>query len=61
MANAPPWGGTAVDIELICDFRKTEYFYKQDWTGQISLIRLKKFVFRRNRHGLTPRLRERGG
>jgi hypothetical protein len=33
--------------KLICDFGKPEYFFKRDWTGQITLIRLRKLDFRR--------------
>jgi hypothetical protein len=31
-------GGTAMDIDLIWAKLEREYFCKQDWTGQISLI-----------------------
>jgi hypothetical protein len=47
MANAPLWGGTAGDIEVIWANRETEYFCKQVWTGQIRLICFDKSPFRR--------------
>ena len=41
-------GGTARFIHLIWGFGKSEYFCGQGWTGQISLIQLRKFDFTRN-------------
>ena len=40
---------TAQLIVLICPTSEAEYFCKADWTGQITLIRLKKSTFSRNR------------
>jgi hypothetical protein len=37
----------AVNIELIWVFGKTEYFFKEDWTGQITLSAFNKSVFAR--------------
>jgi hypothetical protein len=34
-------------IHLICTSEKQKYFFKPDWTGQISLIRLDKSDFTR--------------
>jgi hypothetical protein len=34
---------------LIWGSGEAEYFFKWDWTGQIRLICLKKFVFARKR------------
>src|SRR5487761_2010101 len=31
---------------VICDFGKSEYFFRRDWTGQISLICFNKFDLR---------------
>jgi hypothetical protein len=44
MANAPLKGRDSGDIEVILVSVKQKYFCKQDWTGQISLIQLKKFA-----------------
>src|ERR1700693_1329780 len=45
--------GMAEDIQVIWVFGKPEYFFKGDWTGQISLIRLDKLaVTRKRRNGL---------
>jgi hypothetical protein len=52
MANAPLRDRTAGDIDLIWAGGEAKYFCKCDWTGQISLIRFKKSVFRRNAVGL---------
>jgi hypothetical protein len=49
MANAPHEGGTARVIKLIWGEREAEYFLRRDWTTQISLIRFRKFDFRRKR------------
>jgi hypothetical protein len=35
----------ARDIDLIWVRRKQEYFFKQDWTAQIRLIRFNKSAF----------------
>jgi hypothetical protein len=40
---------TAGVLDLIWVKRKQEYFLGQDWTGQITLNRFKKIVFRRSR------------
>ncbi|MGB9115380.1 hypothetical protein, partial [Bradyrhizobium sp.] len=39
------WDGTAGDVLLIWGCEKAEYFYKPDWTTQITLIRLNKSAF----------------
>jgi hypothetical protein len=39
------WDETAVDIDLIWVSGEAEYFCKQDWTGQITLIRFNKSGF----------------
>jgi hypothetical protein len=44
MANAP-----CVRIDPF--FEKAEYFFKRDWTAQITLIRLGKLVFARTSAG----------
>src|SRR6266851_7317179 len=44
MANAPLWGGTASDIDLIWVGREREYFFKEDWTTQITLIPKENFL-----------------
>jgi hypothetical protein len=50
-------GWTAADIKLICGFGKPEYFFKQDWTTQITLIRLRKFDFTRKSAGRAGKTR----
>jgi hypothetical protein len=47
MANAPLWGGTAGDIEVIWVNGEAENFFNEDWTGQIRLICFNKSSFRR--------------
>jgi len=42
-------------MPLIWGQRKAKYFLRQDWTTQISLIRLAKFDFARTRFGLSFR------
>jgi hypothetical protein len=42
-------GGTAARVCIISDFRKEEYFSFRDWTTQITLNLLAKFVFSRTR------------
>jgi hypothetical protein len=42
MASAPRVGRDGGDRKVICGEPKQEYFFKEDWTTQISLIRLKK-------------------
>lgn len=39
------WGETAGDIDLIWVGREAEYFRRQDWTGQITLMPLDKLSF----------------
>jgi hypothetical protein len=39
------WDGMQGDIEVIWGVGEAVYFCKQDWTTQISLIRLKKLAF----------------
>jgi hypothetical protein len=34
IAKRPSSGRDAIDIDLICDFGKAEYFCKQGWTGK---------------------------
>jgi hypothetical protein len=36
-------------MKVICGERKQEYFFKRDWTTQITLIRLMKLGFARKR------------
>jgi len=36
------WAGTAADVEVIWVKREPEYFYGEDWTGSINLIRFNK-------------------
>jgi hypothetical protein len=38
-------------MPLIWVNREAEYFFEKDWTTQITLIGLGKFVFTRNRRG----------
>jgi hypothetical protein len=42
------WDGMAGNIGVIWFSEKQKYFFDGDWTGQISLIWLRKFIFRRN-------------
>src|SRR6478752_5484133 len=37
LRNAPLWGGTARDIEVIWVRRERKYFCNQDWTASIRL------------------------
>jgi hypothetical protein len=37
----------AVSVQVICPENEVEYFCKDEWTGQISLIRQEKLDFRR--------------
>jgi hypothetical protein len=39
----------ARDIDLIWGSGEAEYFCKWDWTGQITLIRFRKFLLARTR------------
>jgi hypothetical protein len=41
--------------KLICGFGKPEYFFKRDWTVQITLIRLRKLDFTRKSVGRAGR------
>jgi hypothetical protein len=43
----PSWERDGGDVELIWVGRKPEYFFRHDWTGEISLIGKANFVFRR--------------
>jgi hypothetical protein len=43
IASAPLWDETAIDLDVIWVWREGKYFYKGDWTAQITLIRLEKF------------------
>jgi hypothetical protein len=47
MANAPLRDGMAGDKQVICAKHEAEYFFDEDWTGQISLIGLGNFDFAR--------------
>ncbi len=47
IAKRPSCGGRTRAVCTISDFRKHEYFCAEGWTGQISLNRLVKIVFRR--------------
>jgi hypothetical protein len=40
-------GGMATDIEVIWVGCEAEYFFRDDWTTQITLIQFDKIVFRR--------------
>jgi hypothetical protein len=42
--NAPLSGGTREPVPLICPTAPAEYFLRQDWTGQITLIGFNKFT-----------------
>ena len=44
-------------MKLIWVKREVEYFFKQDWTGQISLKALDKFDFARKRFGRESAMR----
>jgi hypothetical protein len=47
VAQRPSFGSGWQIIRLIGISEKQKYFYKGDWTAQISLIRLNKFDFKR--------------
>jgi hypothetical protein len=51
IAIRPSSGVDGCGYKLICDFGKPEYFFRWDWTGQITLIRLGKLDFRRKSAG----------
>jgi hypothetical protein len=51
IAIRPLSGVDGGGYKLICDFGKSEYFFEWDWTGQITLIRLRKLDFRRKSAG----------
>ena len=42
IAIRPSCGVDGGGYKVICDFGKPEYFFRWGWTGQITLIRLKK-------------------
>jgi hypothetical protein len=42
-------------VQVICPENEVEYFCKDDWTGQISLIRYAKLDFRRRAMGSLRR------
>ena len=49
IAKRPSWrNGMTQDMGVICAKNEAEYICKQDWTGQISLIRHAKSDFRRS-------------
>jgi hypothetical protein len=41
------WDGMAMDIELIWGGDEADYFFNEDWTGQITLNAFRKSVFSR--------------
>jgi hypothetical protein len=41
------WDGMAMDIDLIWDGGEANYFFNEDWTGQITLKPFRKLVFAR--------------
>jgi hypothetical protein len=43
--------GMAGDVEVIWVGSERQYFSRQDWTGQISLIAQENFTFTRRAHG----------
>jgi hypothetical protein len=47
IAIRPSSGVDGCGYKVICGFGKPEYFFKQDWTGRNSLIRLEKLDFAR--------------
>jgi hypothetical protein len=47
IAIRPSNGVDGGDMKVICGFGKPEYFFKRDWTGRNSLIRLEKLDFTR--------------
>jgi hypothetical protein len=52
IASRPSYrDGTAGDVLLICVGGEAEYFFKWDWTGQISLNCFDKLRFRRKAPG----------
>jgi hypothetical protein len=52
--EAPLWGGMAGMSEVIWVRHEAECFCEGDWTGQITLIRLKKSAFfRKSRKRVT--------
>src|SRR5260370_41168760 len=48
MANAPLSGRDGKSHRLISISEKQKYFCKENWTGQITLIRFNKLVFSSN-------------
>jgi hypothetical protein len=48
MSRPSVWDGTVLDINLIWVSGEAEYFLRQDWTGQITLIPFNNFAFTRN-------------
>jgi hypothetical protein len=47
IAIRPSSGVDGCGYKVICDFGKPEYFFRRDWTGRNSLIRLRKLDFTR--------------
>jgi len=41
------WDGMAMDIDLIWGRGEADYFFNEDWTGQITLNAFRKLVFAR--------------
>jgi hypothetical protein len=57
IAIRPSSGVDGCGYKLICDFGKPEYFFRRDWTGQITLIGLRKLDFTRNPQGRAGKIR----
>ena len=55
--EAPLWGGTARDIDLIWGKREAEYFCKGGWTGMVVICPTGTFFAEYS----PPQLHERGG
>src|SRR5438270_530570 len=57
MANAPLSGETGEFVRVICPTSQAKNICRWDWTTQISLKKLIKFVFMRTRFARLGRLR----
>ena len=57
IAIRPSSGVDDCGYKVICGFGKPEYFFKRDWTGRNSLIRLGKLDFTRKSAGREGDLR----
>jgi len=51
------WAGMARDMQVIWVRKERKYFFRQDWTTQITLIRFNKTAFSRKSPALTPTAR----